>query len=122
MNRRSVNRVFGAIAFAGLMTVASAMAAGPYDGQWNARFAFNTAKCPGGDFPVTVADSKLAGVYKGMRGSYNVSGTVAADGSFSGFFGKGALTGKFSSDKGQASFPPPETGCGLGNMQFERSK
>ena len=122
MNRTSVNRLFGAIALAGLMTAGSAMAAGPYDGQWNARFAFNTPKCPGGDFPATVADGKLTGIYKGMRGSYNVSGKVAPDGGFTGYFGRGALTGKFSSDKGQASFPPPETGCGLGNMQFERAK
>ena len=82
MNDMPVKRFFGAIAFAGLMTLGSAMAAGPYDGQWNANITFGVAKCGAGDFPVTVADSKLTGTYKGVWGSSQVSGTVAADGSY----------------------------------------
>ena len=107
---------------AAIAQVALALAAGPYDGQWNARFSYNVAKCPGGNFSATVADSKLTGVYKGMYGTYPVSGTIAPDGSFSGFFGRGALTGKFSSDRFSGSFPPPEAVCGAGNMQLERAK
>ncbi|HUI17096.1 MAG TPA: hypothetical protein VL244_05480 [Alphaproteobacteria bacterium] len=118
----SVNRLFGAIALAGLITVGSAMAAGPYDGQWSARSNYNNTHCPGGDFPVTVADNRVTGVYKGMHGSYDLSGAIAADGSFSGSFGRGHLSGKFSGDKGEASFPPPEAVCGEGHMQFERAK
>ena|ERR1700688_803118 len=122
MNRMSVNRVFGAIAFAGLMTVGSAMAAGPYDGQWNAHASFGPAKCGTGDFPVTVADNMVSGVWKGVRGTYPVSGKIAPDGSFSGTVGKGALTGKFSGNNFSGTFPPYEAICGVGRMQFDRAK
>ena len=59
---------------------------------------------------------------KGMRGTYQLSGTITPDGSFSGFFGRGALTGKFSGDRFAGNFPAPEAVCGAGNMQFERAK
>jgi hypothetical protein len=122
MNGMPLKRVFGAIAFAGLLTVGSAMAAGPYDGQWSAHITFGPPRCGTGDFPVTVADSKVAGTYKGTKGSYQFSGTIAADGSFSGNFGKGAVTGKFSSDKFEGSFPGPEAACANGSVHLERAK
>ncbi|MFI5020868.1 MAG: hypothetical protein ACHQRJ_04330 [Alphaproteobacteria bacterium] len=122
MSRLFVKRALGAIAFAGFMTVGAAMASGPYDGQWNAHLAWGMSRCGTGDFPVTVTDNKLTGVYKGLRGTYQVSGTVAADGTFSGLLGKGPLTGKFSGDKFTGSIPPAEAACGNGNVQFERAK
>jgi len=122
MSRLFVNRAFGAIALAGLMTVGDAMAAGPYDGQWNASVSFVQRRCTSGDFPVTVADNKVTGTFKGVYGTYQLSGTIAADGTFSGTYGKGPLTGKFSGGKFNGTFPPSVEACGEGHMQIERAK
>jgi hypothetical protein len=47
---------------------------------------------------------------------------VAADGTFSGNYGKGRLTGKLSGDKFDGTFPASVEACGEGHMQFERAK
>ena len=122
MNRVFVNRAFGAIALAGLMTVGAAMASGPYDGQWTAHSSFAQRRCTSGDFPVTVANNKVTGTYTGVYGTYQLSGTIAADGTFSGNYGKGPLTGKFSGGKFDGTFPPSVEACGGGHMQIERAK
>ena len=98
------------------------MASGPYDGQWNGHFAFGTRSCGTGDFPVTVANNELSGAWKGSRGTYQISGTVAADGTFSGLFGSKPLTGKFSGDRFDGSWQAPNEACGNGNVRLERAK
>ena len=118
MSRLFVKRAFGAIAFAGFIVAGGAMAAGPYDGQWTAHSSFAQRRCASGNFPVTVADSKVTGTYNGIYGTYQLSGTVAADGTFSGNYGKGRLTGKFSGDTFDGSFPASVEACGEGHMQI----
>jgi len=121
MKESLLTGVFGAVALCGLM-LCSALAAGPYDGQWKASTSYTQKKCPGGDFSVTVADNKISGVFKGMRGSYDLSGTIAADGSAKGTFGRAGFTGKFSGDQFSGSFPPPEQACGMARLEMQRSK
>jgi hypothetical protein len=121
MNRTFVYSVSTGAALAGLMTVGVAFASGPFDGQWNGHTFYNNKHCITGDFPVTVADNKFEGVWKGIRGTYPVSGTIAPDGTVTGTVGKGRLTGKFAGDNFEGTFPPFEQ-CGPGHAVFERAK
>ncbi len=115
-------RALTALAVTSLLVTVAAFAAGPFDGQWQGHTVFGQRRCTGGDFPVTVTDNKVSGEWKGIYGTYPVSGTIAPDGTFHGTLGKGSLTGKFSGDKFEGSFPPPNDRCGSGTAQFERSK
>jgi hypothetical protein len=122
MNRSFVKSISIGGALVCLATIGIATAAGPFDGQWNAHLFYNQAKCTKGDFPVKVADNQVSGEFKGIRGTYSLSGTVAPDGSFKGSLGRAPVTGKFSADMFEGLFPPPEAVCGEGHLQFERAK
>jgi len=113
--------VLGAVALVAL-TGASALAASPYDGEWKVQTSYANSRCPSGNFSATVADGKMTGVYKGVRGSYNLTGTVTPDGSFTGSFGRAPLSGKFAGDHLSTTFAPPEPQCERGNLELERAK
>jgi len=125
MKRWFVVLNFAALAFASQGLTGTAVAAGPYDGQWNGHMSWDVHKgggCTTADFPVTVADNKAAGEVKGRLGIYPLTGTVAQDGSFKGTLGKAPVTGKFTADSFAGIFPGPEASCGQGHLQFERAK
>jgi len=122
MNRSFATLIFAALSLASLTVIGAAIAAGPYDGQWNGHLFYNQTKCPKGDFPVTIANNQVSGEWKGIRGTYPISGTVAPDGNFKGSIGKAPVTGKFAGDNFEGLFPPPEAVCGEGHMTFDRAK
>ncbi|GEM_PF-2990903 len=86
-----------AAALAVVVPLASVQAAGPFDGQYKGGSpAMGRMGCPNTDATVTVADGKLTGKFMEKTFTFNITGTVAPDGTVTGKWAAYPFTGKFN--------------------------
>jgi hypothetical protein len=106
--------VIFAAALAVVAHAGTALAAGPFDGQWTGGSPGVGAKGGCGDMTatITIADGKITGQYAQKAYTFPVTGTVATDGSASGNWNKNKLTGKFAGTHFAGTYDSKECGAG----------
>jgi len=80
---------------------ATALAAGPFDGEWKVTLTTKTGPCRFFYFPMTIQEGAMRGVAPGLKARYDINGHVRRDGSLS--WGWGHATGHLSENAGQGS-------------------
>lgn len=89
-------------AFAILLPLGVAFAAGPYEGTWTGQLKGSGTHCPPGAITLRVADGRIAGNIQLSNGTVRLAGSVAADGSATASYNyvsngtSGTVSGKFS--------------------------
>jgi hypothetical protein len=81
-----------------------ACAAGPYDGQWNGSATAASGQCKPAVVTLTVLDRTVVGQARFELDTYNIHGTVSADGAFGATIGFQHLTGTFIEDMFEGTF------------------
>ena len=104
-----MKRVFISAALAIAVPFGAAQAAGPFDGQYKGGSpAMGRMGCPNTDATVTIADGKLTGKFLEKNFTFNITGTVAPDGTVTGKWAAYPFTGKFSSTHFAGSYNSKE--------------
>jgi uncharacterized protein YdeI (BOF family) len=87
-----------AAAFAAVLPLAVADAAGPFDGNYTGGSppAGGRNGCAATIATVSIANGKITGKYTERNYTFNITGTVAADGTVTGRWSSNPFTGKFS--------------------------
>ena len=108
-------RTITAVTVTTLLHVGMASAAGPFDGQWEGATSKVKSKCEAQNLKAMIVDGNLTMTATYPGGTYDVNGTVAADGTFK----AGARwEGKFTPDS--ASGVTHNANCG--DLSFTLSK
>ena len=95
------------------MLAASALAAGPFDGNWKGSVpatGSRGASCPEGTLTATITDGKLTGIHQASKYTFNFKGTVQSDGTFQGSMSSYPLTGKFTGNDFTGNYQSKECG------------
>ena len=95
-------------AFAG-----TALAAGPFDGQYTGGAPATGARgasCPTITGTVSVVDGKLSGKFSESRYTFNMIGTVSPDGTMTGKWAAYPMTGKFTGGHFEGTYNSKECG------------
>jgi hypothetical protein len=101
-------------AFAAALYVGSAVAAGPFDGQWSGVSPGSGGKQGCGEKTATlsIANGAVTGQYTQKASTYPITGTVAPDGTATINWNKNKLTGKFAGTHFAGTYDSPECGAG----------
>jgi hypothetical protein len=92
-----MKRIVIAAALAVALPFGSADAAGPFDGNYSGgEPAMGRMGCPATQATVSVVDSKITGKFTENQFTFNISGTVAPDGTVTGRWAAYPFTGKFA--------------------------
>jgi hypothetical protein len=115
-----------AVSLVALSLAVSALAAGPFDGQWKGGSPAMTKlindKCIHSlDITITIADGAVSGVAHGGYGDHPISGKVGPDGSFRGELSGGLFTGTFSNGGFTGSFHTGAQGCAERSVNLQRA-
>ena len=79
-----------------------ALAAGPFDGEWQVTLTTMLGPCQFFNFPMTIRDGAMRGVIPTRQARYEVTGHVLPDGNFT--WGWGHATGKLSENAGSGQW------------------
>jgi hypothetical protein len=105
--------VIFAVAMAAAIPLAAANAAGPFDGNYTggSPAAGGRNGCAATIATVSISEGKITGKYTERNYTFNISGTVAPDGSVTGRWSSNPFTGKFSGGHFAGSYSSKECGA-----------
>ena len=105
---KMVGRAFVA---AMIIAAANAWAAGAFDGTWVGGVSQGSAGCNLIIAAAAIADGQVSGKLRDRSGTSVFSGTIAADGTFTGTAGSAKLKGVFSGDQFDGTYETSECGA-----------
>jgi hypothetical protein len=105
-----MKRIVIAAALAVALPLGLANAAGPFDGQYTGGASAVGRTCPILTGTVSVVDGKLAGKFSESRYTFNMTGTVAPDGTMTGKWAAYPMTGKFTGGHFEGTYVSKECG------------
>jgi len=116
-----VTRIVFAAALALVLPLGLASAAGPFDGQYTGGSPAGGGRtgCAATIATVSIMDGKISGKYTERNYSFNITGTVAPDGSVMGKWSVYPITGKFVGGHFESSYNSKE--CGPRTIALDKS-
>ena len=100
-----------AIVAAMIIAAANAWGSGAFDGTWVGGVSQGSAGCPIIIAAAAIADGQVAGKLRDRSVTSTFSGTIAADGTFTGTAGSAKLKGMFSGDQFDGTHESTECGA-----------
>lgn len=103
--------VLAAVLAVAALPIGLAAAAGPFDGQYKGGApAMRGTNCVASQSTVSITDGKVAGTVQVAKFTYQISGTVAADGTVTGKWGAYPFSAKITGAYMAGSFDSKECG------------